>query len=180
MAKEPLVILVDENDNQIGTEKKLAAHQEGGKLHRAFSIFIFNSKGETLLQQRASVKYHAPLIWSNTCCSHPFPGEPVLEASHRRLKEELGFDCPLEEKFTFIYREPVGNDLTEYEFDHVVFGHYEGSMDLNRDEVETVKWISLEDLDSEIKSNPGKFSPWLRICLPDVKREYEKEKARTQ
>lgn len=177
MSDDQDVILVDENDNQIGTENKLKAHQEGGKLHRAFSVFIFNSKGETLLQQRASVKYHAPLIWSNACCSHPFPGEPVLEASHRRLREELGFDCPLDEKFTFIYREPVGNDLTEYEFDHVIFGNYEGEMHLNKDEVETVKWISLEELSSEIERNSDKYSPWLRICLPNVIRKFETEKS---
>lgn len=168
MAEEPLVILVDENDNQIGTERKLAAHQDGGKLHRAFSIFIFNSKGETLLQQRAHTKYHAPLMWANACCSHPFPGETTLDAAHRRLGEELGFDCPLQEKFSFIYREPVGNDLTEYEFDHVFFGVYEGEMDLNRDEVETVKWISTGELKGNIKSNDRDYAPWLRICLDQV------------
>ncbi len=168
MTEEPEVILVDENDRQIGTEKKLRAHQDGGKLHRAFSIFIFNSKGETLLQQRAATKYHAPLMWANACCSHPFPGESTIDASHRRLKEELGFDCPLEEKFTFTYREPVGNDLTEYEFDHVMFGDYEEEFTPNREEVETVRWISLEDLDSEIRENPEKYAPWLRVCLDRV------------
>lgn len=168
MSDEQDVILVDEKDNQIGTEKKMKAHEGSGKLHRAFSIFVFNSKGETLLQQRASTKYHAPLMWANSCCSHPYPGETVMEASHRRLFEELGFDCPLEEKFSFTYREPVGNDLTEYEFDHVMFGVYEGPVNPNRDEVETVRWISLDALKKETEANPEKYAPWLRICLEDV------------
>lgn len=168
MAEEPDVILVDENDVQIGTEKKLRAHQNGGKLHRAFSIFIFNSKGETLLQQRAHTKYHAPLMWANACCSHPFPGESIMKASRRRLQEELGFDCPLEEKFSFTYREPVGNSLTEYEFDHVMFGMYEGEIRPNPEEVETVKWISLEDLSEDIIENSSDYAPWLRVCLDRV------------
>ncbi len=176
MSEDPDVILVDEHDNQIGTEKKLRAHQDGGRLHRAFSVFVFNSKGETLLQQRAATKYHAPLMWANTCCSHPYPGETIQEAAHRRLGEELGFDCPLEEKFSFTYREPVGNGLTEFEFDHVLFGKYEGEMNLNGEEVETVKWISLDDLSSAIDENPSDYAPWLRICLPQVISEFRAEK----
>lgn len=168
MTEEPDVILVDQDDNQIGITKKLKAHQNGGQLHRAFSIFVFNSKGETLLQQRAHTKYHAPLMWANTCCSHPAPGESVMDASHRRLKEEMGFDCPLEEQFSFVYREPVGNDLTEYEFDHVMFGKYEGEMNPDPDEVETVKWMSLEDLSEDIAENGEKYAPWLRVCLDQV------------
>ncbi len=173
METEPYVILVDESDNQIGTERKMAAHKNGGKLHRAFSIFVFNSRGELLLQQRAKQKYHAPLMWANTCCSHPRPGESILEAAHRRLKEELGFDCPLEEKFSFTYREPVGNGLTEWEFDHVIFGHYDGPVIPNQDEVESVKWITLDELKRELTADPEKYAPWLRICIDRVIREFE-------
>lgn len=115
------VILVDKNDQPIGQGEKTAVHK-AGQLHRAFSILIFNDKGKLLLQQRAKGKYHCPRLWSNTCCSHPRPGEDILVAAHRRLQEEMGFDCPLEDKFSFIYKVKFDNGLTEHEYDHVLIG----------------------------------------------------------
>ncbi len=170
------VILVDENDNQKGLEEKLKAHQNGGKLHRAISIFVFNRKGETMLQQRAMGKYHAAGMWSNTCCSHPMPGETVDAAAHRRLVEEMGFDCDMREAFSFVYKADVGKDLTEYEYDHVIFGSYEGKPKLNRDEAMGFRWVSLDKLKEEIKAHPEGFSPWLRIILDRVV-EYRKKTA---
>ncbi len=162
------VILVDDKDRQIGTEGKLAAHENGAKLHRAFSIFVFNSKGETMLQQRAMSKYHTPGKWTNTCCSHPIPGESIIDAAHRRLKEEMGFDCEMKEVFSFIYRADVEKGLTEHEYDHVIFGSYEGKPRLNKEEAMDFKWISLEDLGERIKSKPEDFTPWLKIALGKV------------
>lgn len=159
------VILVDEKDNEIGTEEKMKAHQNGGKLHRAFSILIFNSKNETLLQRRALKKYHCPGLWSNTCCSHPRPGETVLEAAHRRLKEECGFDTDLKEIFSFIYKVNFDNGLTEWEFDHVLVGKYDSEVKPNPDEVEECKWIEMEKLKKEVEKNPEKFTPWFRLIL---------------
>ncbi len=169
------VILVDENDNQIGIEDKLLAHSNGGKLHRAISIFIFNSKGETMLQKRASTKYHTPSKWTNTCCSHPNPGESVVDASHRRLKEEMGFDCDLQEKFSFVYHAEVGNGLKENEFDHVFFGTYDKTPNPNPEEADDWKWITLENLESDIKSNPDIYTPWLKIVIDKVAKERSKQ-----
>jgi isopentenyl-diphosphate Delta-isomerase len=116
---EEQVILVDENDNQIGLMPKMEAHEKA-LLHRAFSVFTFNDKGELLLQQRAADKYHSPLLWTNTCCSHQRDGETSLQAGRRRLQEEMGFTCELEEVFSFIYKAPFDNGLTEHELDHVI------------------------------------------------------------
>jgi isopentenyl-diphosphate delta-isomerase len=162
------VILVDENDRQTGLEDKLKAHQNGAKLHRAFSVFVFNSKGETMLQQRAMTKYHSKGKWSNTCCSHPYPGETVVDAAHRRLREEMGFDCEMQEAFSFTYRADVGNGLTEHEFDHVFFGSYDGTPTLNKDEAIDYKWISLDVLKTELQSKPEEFTPWLRIVIERI------------
>jgi isopentenyl-diphosphate delta-isomerase len=162
------VILVDDNDRQVGLEDKLKAHQNGGKLHRAFSVFIFNSKGETMLQQRAMSKYHTPGKWTNACCSHPMPGESTIAAAHRRLKEEMGFDCDMEEKFSFVYKAEVGNGLTEHEYDHVIFGKYDGKPKLNKQEAMAYKWISLTKLKEELQRNPEDFTPWLRIVVDKV------------
>jgi len=162
------VILVDDNDRQVGLEDKLKAHQNGGKLHRAFSVFIFNSKGETMLQQRAMSKYHTPGKWTNACCSHPMPGETTIAAAHRRLKEEMGFDCDMEEKFSFVYKAEVGNGLTEHEYDHVIFGKYDGKPKLNKQEAMAYKWISLTKLKEELQRNPEDFTPWLRIVVDKV------------
>ncbi|MEK7619489.1 MAG: isopentenyl-diphosphate Delta-isomerase, partial [Patescibacteria group bacterium] len=123
-------ILVDETDHEIGTEEKMATH-ERGLLHRAFSVFVFNASGELLLQQRAFEKYHSAGLWTNTCCSHPRPGEETLAAAYRRLQEEMGFDCPLNEMFTFRYLAPFPNGLTENEVDHVFFGMYDGPVNPN-------------------------------------------------
>ncbi|MEM0087033.1 MAG: isopentenyl-diphosphate Delta-isomerase [Candidatus Micrarchaeaceae archaeon] len=171
--RSQLVVLVDENDKQIGTEEKIKAHMNGGKLHRAISIFVLNSKGETMLQRRALSKYHTPGMWSNTCCSHPFPNESVLDAAHRRLKEEMGFDCEMKEAFSFIYKTPVGNGLTEWEYDHVIFGSYDGKATPNPDEVMDWRWISLDDLKKEIQKDGEKFTPWLKIVLYKVIQYYK-------
>ena len=162
------VILVDENDRQIGVDDKLRAHQHGAKLHRAISVFVFNSKGETLIQRRAMGKYHSKGRWANTCCSHPMPGEGVAEAAHRRLKQEMGFDCTLREVFSFTYKADVGSDLTEHEYDHVFFGSYDSDAKPNVDEVMDHRWVAIDALEAEVRKNPEDFAPWLRICLPRV------------
>lgn len=159
------VILVDEDDNRIGTEEKLKAHQDGGKLHRCFSIFIFNDDGELMLQKRAEDKYHCGGLWTNTCCSHPRPSETVEEAVHRRIKEEMGFDCPMEEAFTFTYKADFENGLTEHELDHVYIGRYNGEPDPNSEEAGDWKWIETDELKQDIEENPNKYTPWLKIAL---------------
>ncbi|MDE1873708.1 MAG: isopentenyl-diphosphate Delta-isomerase [Candidatus Micrarchaeota archaeon] len=155
------VILVDESDREMGLEDKLAAHRNGAKLHRALSVMVFNGGGETLLQQRAMGKYHTQGRWSNTCCSHPYPGESPEHAAHRRLKEEMGFDCELNEAFVFTYRADVGNGLTEHEYDHVFFGTYDEEPKPDLEEAMAYRWESLENLQKELKENPGRFTPWL-------------------
>ncbi len=162
------VVLVDENDREIGIEEKIKAHENGGKLHRAFSIFIFNKNGKMLLQRRALTKYHAPGLWSNTCCSHPRPGEEVEKAAHRRLREEMGFDCELKWLFATIYKADVGNGLTEWEYDHVFIGTFDGEPEPNPEEVCEWKWISIEELVEDVKKKPEKYTPWFRILLPKV------------
>jgi isopentenyl-diphosphate delta-isomerase len=157
------IILVDEKDNKIGIGEKLKVHQEG-KLHRAFSIFIFNSKGEILLQKRARSKYHSAGLWSNACCSHPKPDETLKEATTRRLKEEMGIKCNLKEVFNFIYRVDLGN-LIEYEFDHIFVGELDGNPRPNRKEVEDWKWINLEKLKKDTKDNPEKYTYWFKMIL---------------
>ena len=158
------VILVDENDSQIGEEEKLKAHQEG-KLHRAFSIFIFNGKNQLLLQRRALTKYHSKGLWTNTCCSHPRIGESVQKAAERRLEEEMGFTCKMEEVHEFIYREPVGEGLTEHEYDHVFAGKLEGKPRPNSEEVMEIKWLNKNELLTDIKKNPEKYTEWFKIIV---------------
>ncbi len=157
--------LVDENDREIGTEEKVTAHLEGGKLHRAFSVFVFNNKGELLLQKRASSKMLWPGYWSNTCCSHPHPGEDVLEAGERRLNEEIGFSCKLKSLGHFIYTAHFEDIGTEKELCHVLVGEYNGEVSPNNDEIEKIKWMSLEDVKKEIKNNPSTFTPWFKMEL---------------
>ena len=165
------IILVDENDNEVGTEEKLAAHQRGA-LHRCFSIFVFNAKNELLLQQRAFNKYHSGGLWSNTCCSHQRPNEETLSAAHRRLQEEMGFDCGfLKEKFCFLYKAALDHGITEHEFDHALFGRYEGPVAVNPEEGADYKWISLPVLENELKSNPEKYTEWLKVCFSKMKEE---------
>lgn len=162
-----LLILVDENDNEIGVMDKLSAHQTAS-LHRAFSVFIFNSKGQLLLQQRADEKYHSSGLWSNTCCSHPIKGEEISETVARRLYEEMGMQCKLEFKFSFIYKTQLENGLTEHEFDHVYLGTTDNPPHPNPHEVKDWRYIGLKDLETDISLNPAKYSAWLMICLPKV------------
>ncbi|MEO6135613.1 MAG: isopentenyl-diphosphate Delta-isomerase [Ginsengibacter sp.] len=171
--KEELLILVDEQDNEIGTIEKWPAHQKA-LLHRAFSVFIFNSKGELLLQQRAYGKYHSPGLWSNTCCSHPLKGESIEESISRRLMEEMGMICDLHFQFKFIYHHTFDNGLTEHEFDHVYFGISDSTPVLNPDEVNAWRYLSMKKLEEEINQNPENFTAWLKICLPEIKLYFEK------
>ncbi|MAG15991.1 isopentenyl-diphosphate delta-isomerase [Candidatus Woesearchaeota archaeon] len=168
------VILVDENDKQIGTAEKLQAHKDG-KLHRAFSVFVFNSEGKLLLQQRAKSKYHSPGLWTNTVCSHPRLGESVEQAAHRRLKEEMGFDCELKEAFTFTYKTKFDNGLTENEFDHVLIGNYDGNPTSNPEEVESWKWVEMEELKKDIQANPENYSYWLRVAIDKVENRFSEK-----
>ncbi len=168
MKKEDMVVLVDENDRKTGLEEKMAAHQDGGKLHRAISVFVFDSKLQLMLQRRALSKYHTPGLWTNTCCSHPFDGEPILDAAHRRLSEEMGFDCNLAEAFTFIYHADVGNALTENEYDHVVVGRYDGKPEINPDEASDWKFAYLDEIERDMRYNPGKYTPWFKIVMPQM------------
>lgn len=166
------IILVDEKDREIGTEFKMKAHREG-KLHRAFSIFIFDSQKNLLLQKRASQKYHSGGLWSNTCCSHPRAGETLDEAAHRRLKEEMGFDCDLQKISSFIYKVNLGGGLMEHEFDYVLIGSFDGKPKINTQEVEDFKWVSLGFLSRDIKNNPDKYTYWLKECYSEVMKNLE-------
>lgn len=163
MAEEK-VIIVNENDEQIGLMPKLEAHKKA-VLHRAFSVFIVNRKGELMLQQRAAHKYHSPLLWTNTCCSHQREGETNLEAGKRRLYEEMGFDCDLKELFSFIYKAPFDNGLTEHEFDHVMIGEYENDPILNKEEVHSFKWMTFEAVKNDIESKPEIYTEWFKIIF---------------
>lgn len=167
------VVLVDNDDNSIGTAEKMDVHRNP-KLHRAFSIFIVNSKGELLIQKRALNKYHCPGMWSNTCCSHPRPGEPLERAAHRRLREEMGFDTELFKIFSFIYKAEFDNGLTEEEYDHIFFGKWDGTPKINSEEVADYKWISGDFLMQDIKKNPGIYTAWFKIALEKI---FEKSKA---
>ncbi|MGZ5247928.1 MAG: isopentenyl-diphosphate Delta-isomerase [Flavitalea sp.] len=161
------VILVDEHDNHIGEMEKMEAHRKG-LLHRAFSVFIFNSKGEMLLQQRARQKYHSGGLWTNACCSHPFPGEAVIDAASRRLFEEMGFLVPIEKIFDFTYRAEFENGLTEHEFDHVFYGIYNDPVEYNRDEVMDYCYRSVEAVREDLERSPEKYTAWFRIVFPRV------------
>lgn len=156
------VILVDENDQEIGKMEKLEAHEKA-LLHRAFSVFVFNEKKELLLQQRALTKYHSAGLWTNTCCSHPRVGETIEQAAHRRLMEEMGFDCELSTKTSFIYKAAFENGLTEYEFDHILVGNYNGSININNQEVASYKWVSIAWLQNDMIQNPHNYTAWFTI-----------------
>lgn len=164
---DEMIVLVDRDDSEVGVEEKIKAHREG-KLHRAFSIFIFNSKGEMLLQKRARNKYHSGGLWSNACCSHPRPGESLEEAVHRRLKEEMGFDCDLRKVFHFMYKADLNNGFTEYELDHVFIGKYDGEVKPNPNEVEDWKWVNVADLKDDMERNPDKYTVWFKIALKRI------------
>jgi isopentenyl-diphosphate delta-isomerase len=161
------VVLVDDQDNAIGTMEKQQAHVEG-LLHRAFSIFIFNSERKLLLQKRASSKYHCGGLWTNACCSHPRENENTLDAAIRRLEEEMGMQCSLKPIFTFMYKAEFDNGLTEHEFDHVFFGESNQTPKINTEEVEAYRYIAMEDLQQEVKEFPEKFTPWFIIALDRV------------
>jgi isopentenyl-diphosphate Delta-isomerase len=161
------VILVDESDQEKGFEEKMSAHRQG-LLHRAFSVFLFNSNGELLIQQRAATKYHSPLLWSNTCCSHPRPGEATLDAAYRRCKEEMGIEPPLLHAFSFIYKATLDQGLIEHEYDHVFIGTSNEVPLINPQEVAAYKWVKLYDLKNEVEDHPSHYTVWFAICLDQV------------
>ena len=165
---EENVVLVSENDEVLGLMEKMQAHQNG-ILHRAFSVFLFNANGEMLLQKRAAGKYHSPNQWTNACCSHPKSGETYLDGAKRRVFEELGIETNLEEKFHFIYKADVGQNLWEHELDHVFTGNFEGEFHLNPKEVSEVRYISMDNLEKEMKNNPENFTEWFKIILEEYK-----------
>lgn len=161
------VVLVNELDEQIGIMEKMEAHEKA-LLHRAFSICVFNNNNELLLQQRAEEKYHSGGLWTNTCCSHPRPGEALLAAGHRRLLEEMGFDCELNPAFHFVYQAVLDKGLTEHELDHVIIGKYDGEPLPNPDEVMNYKWMSLEQIAADMKKNPSTYTEWFKICFKEL------------
>jgi isopentenyl-diphosphate delta-isomerase len=158
------VILVDEQDRELGASEKLRAHVEGA-LHRAFSVFVFDRDGRLLLQRRAREKYHSGGLWSNTCCGHPRPGEETAAAARRRLREEMNLDCELRAAFDFIYRAELDNALVEHEYDHVFAGEFDGSPVPDPSEVEEWKWMSLDELRRELREEPSRYSYWLRTVV---------------
>jgi len=163
------VILVDENDQEIGSMEKQEAHEKG-LLHRAFSVFVFNENKELLLQQRALTKYHSAGLWTNTCCSHPRIGETIEQAAHRRLMEEMGFDCELNSKSSFIYKVAFENGLTEHEFDHILVGTFNGEICINPTEVKNIKWISLEELEIDLIKNNQNYTAWFKIIFDNFQK----------
>lgn len=161
------LILVDENDVPLGTAEKMEAH-ERALLHRAFSVFIFNSKGEMLLQQRAINKYHSGGLWTNACCSHPYFEQDTLAAAEKRLQEEMGFVTPLTKVFAFVYKANFENGLTEHEYDHVFIGHYDGEISPNKEEVESFCFKNMEELKAAMDTHPQKYTAWFKIALPKL------------
>ena len=161
------VILVDEHDNMTGFMEKMEAHT-GAHLHRAFSVFIFNHYGQLLLHQRAHSKYHSPGLWTNTCCSHPRPGEETADAAHRRMNEEMGFDCDFEEAFSFVYKAELDNNLTEHEFDHVFIGTSDATPQINPDEVADTRYADIQQIRAEMNQHPESFTIWFRIAFDRV------------
>ena len=158
------LVAVDAHDRETGFVDKMTAHREG-ILHRAFSIFVFDDAGRLLLQRRATGKYHSGGLWSNTCCSHPRPGASLLESAHRRLREEMGFDCPLEAIFGFVYRAQLDGGLVEHEFDHVIVGRFHGTPVPDDREVEDWKWESVPAIRTELAHDPTRFTVWFKVAL---------------
>ncbi len=161
------VILVNEHDIATGTMEKMEAHEKA-VLHRAFSVFIFNAQGHMLMQQRALTKYHSGGLWTNSCCSHPRPGENTQDAAMRRLREEMGFEADLQKVFDFVYRAPFDNGLTEYEFDHVFVGYFDGNVEVNSEEVNNYAYMSMTDIAAAIEDRPEMFTAWFHIAFPKV------------
>ena len=172
---EEQVILVDSNDNPIGTMNKMEAHEKA-VLHRAFSVFILNDKNEVMLQQRAAHKYHSPLLWTNTCCSHQRVGETNIEAGKRRLFEEMGFTADLKELFYFIYKAPFDNGLTEHELDHVMIGYSNENPVINPEEVESWKWMSIEAIKEDMTANSEDYTVWFKIIFDEFYHFLEENK----
>ncbi|WP_067148762.1 isopentenyl-diphosphate Delta-isomerase [Pseudotamlana agarivorans] len=162
--EEEKVILVNEKDEKIGLMPKMEAHEKA-LLHRAFSVFVFNDKNELMLQQRALDKYHSPGLWTNTCCSHQRDGESNLDAGRRRLQEEMGFEVPLEESISFMYKAPFDNGLTEHEYDHIMLGTYNGEPNINPDEVASWKWMPLEAVKEDIEKQPEIYTAWFKVIF---------------
>lgn len=169
------VILVDENDNPVGEAEKMQAHIDG-LLHRAFSVFIFNEKGQMLLQQRALGKYHSGGLWTNACCSHPVPGETTEEAALRRLQEEMGFAVPVEKVFDFAYKAAFDNGLTEYEFDHVFTGSYDGAVNYNPAEVMDFSYRSMDDISHSLQMNPEQYTAWFHLAFPEIEKWWNRQR----
>jgi isopentenyl-diphosphate delta-isomerase len=161
---EEKVILVNTNDEPLGLMDKMAAHEQA-LLHRAFSVFVLNDKNEVMLQQRASHKYHSPLLWTNTCCSHQRAGESNIQAGKRRLEEEMGFKTELKELFHFIYKAPFDNGLTEHELDHVMIGYSNKEPNINKEEVESWKWMKIEDIKNDMQVHPEIYTVWFKIIF---------------
>ena len=168
------VVLVDEQDRQIGLMEKIEAHEKA-LLHRAFSVFIFNENGEMLLQQRAFTKYHSGGLWTNACCSHPRQNEEVMQAAQRRLQEEMGFTTELKKAFSFTYKAAFDNGLTEHEFDHVFIGTYDGVINFNRNEVYQYKYASIAQIENMLALNPADYTVWFKIAFEKVKEWMEKK-----
>ncbi len=164
------VILVDEHDNEVGTMEKIEAHEKA-LLHRAFSIFVFNNEGQMMLQRRALSKYHSPGLWTNTCCSHPRPGESLEEATKRRILEEMGFQCDMKEIFSFIYEAPFDHGLTEHELDHVFMAIHDKDPMINPEEVAEWKWMDVDKLLADMRGNPDNYTVWFKIALMEMERK---------
>ena len=172
---EEKVILVNEQDQPIGLMNKLEAHEKA-VLHRAFSVFVLNSNNEIMLQQRAHQKYHSPLLWTNTCCSHQRDGETNIQAGTRRLFEEMGFKTELKELFNFIYKAPFDNGLTEHELDHVMIGYFNENPEINPEEVESWKWMSIEDVKKDMQIQPEIYTVWFKIIFDEFYHYLEEHK----
>ena len=167
--------MVNNQDEEIGTMEKTEAHQKG-VLHRAFSVFIFNSQGHMLLHQRAVDKYHSGGLWTNACCSHPSPGENTIEAAERRLKEEMGFSVPLNKVFDFVYETSFENGLIEHEFDHVFAGNYDGPIKFNKDEVMDYCFKNIVEISQSLAKEPQKYTTWFRLAFPVVEKWWNETK----
>jgi len=173
--EEEQVILVNDRDEAIGLMPKMEAHEKA-LLHRAFSVFVLNENNEIMLQQRAAEKYHSPLLWTNTTCSHQRDGESNIAAGTRRLQEEMGFTTELKELFSFIYKAPFDNGLTEHEFDHVMIGYYNDAPNINPDEAESWKWMAIEDVKDDMQANPDSYTVWFRIIFDEFYHFLEEHK----
>jgi isopentenyl-diphosphate delta-isomerase len=172
MLKQEQVVLVDALDNPLGVMEKMEAHEKG-LLHRAFSVFLFNAKGEMLLQKRALGKYHSPGLWTNTCCSHPRPGELVGDAAKRRLVEEMGIFTSIEPAFQFIYDAQLDQGMVEHELDHVYVGTYDGVINHNEQEVSDYLYLSFQQIKTKMAATPEEFTVWFRIAFPRVEAWYD-------